>query len=149
MRLFKIFVSIVVFALLVGCAATGPLYTEVAASIPSVPPNKARVYFFRPDTMLGAAVTSDIRLNEKVVGKSERGSFFFVDQSPGKCTVSTSTEVEKQLTFVLEQGQTKYVRTSVSFGVMVGRINAELVAPDQAKGEISGLHYTGAPLAKK
>lgn len=149
MRMIKIVFVGAALALLVGCAATGPRYTEVAASIPSVPASKGRIYFFRPDTMFGAVVTSDINLNGKVVGKSERGGFFFVDQNPGKCTVATSTEVEKQLTFVLEPGQTKYVRTSVSLGLMAGRINAELVAPDAAKAEIEGLAYTGAPLVKK
>ncbi len=149
MRSMKAVLALAVFALLAGCAATGPLYSEVASSIPSVPPNKSRVYFYRPDTMLGAAVTSDINLNGRVVGKSERGSFFFVDENPGTCTVATSTEVEKQLTFVLEPGQTRYVRTSVSFGAFVGRINPELVAPETAKADIVELHYTGAPLAKK
>jgi hypothetical protein len=142
-------IALSVLAVLAGCAATGPLYTEVASSIPAVPANKGRIYFFRPDTMLGAAVTADINLNGKVVGRSERASFFYVDENPGKCTVATSTELERQLTFVLEPGQTKYVRTSVSFGVMVGRINPELVAPDAAKAELAGLHYTGTEMAKK
>jgi hypothetical protein len=142
-------IASVVLALLAGCAATGPRYTEVVASIPSVPPHKSRVYFYRPDTMFGGAVSTDINLNGKVVGKSERGSFFFVDENPGKCTVATSTEVEKQLTFTLDPGQTRYVRTTVSFGGLAGRINAELVTPDTARTEIVELHYTGAPLPKK
>jgi uncharacterized protein DUF2846 len=149
MRFAKFFVAVNVLLVLVGCAATGPLYTEVASAIPPVPANKGRIYFFRPDTMLGAAVTADINLNGKVVGKSERASFFFVDENPGKCTVMTSTEIERQLTFTLDSGQTRYVRTSVSFGVMVGRINPELVAADEAKTEIAGLHYTGTALSKK
>lgn len=149
MRFAKFFFAVNVLLVLVGCAATGPLYTEVAATIPPVPANKGRVYFFRPDTMLGAAVTADINLNGKVVGRSERGSFFFVDENPGKCTVTTSTEIERQLTFTLDAGQTRYVRTSISFGVMVGRINPELVGTDEAKTEISGLHYTGDALGKK
>lgn len=149
MRTVKAVLAVVVLAVLAGCAATGPLHKEIAASIPPVPSSKSRVYFYRPDTMLGAAVTADINLNGRVVGKSERGSFFFVDENPGNCTVATSTEVEKQLTFVLEPGQTRYVRTSVSFGAFVGRINPELIAPETAKADIAELHYTGAPLAKK
>jgi hypothetical protein len=149
MRFVKFLLAVSTVLAFAGCAATGPLYSEVASSIPSVPADKGRIYFFRPDTMLGAAITAEINLNGKVVGKSERASFFYVDENPGKCTVSTTTEIERQLTFVLDPGQTKYVRTSVSFGVMVGRINPELVASDAAKAEITGLHYTGAPLAKK
>lgn len=152
MRIVKAAIAVIAVALLAGCAATGPKFTEIAASIPPVAASKGRIYFYRPDTMFGAAVTSDINLNGKVVGRSERGSFFFVDENPGSQKVATSTEVEKHLTFTLEPGQTKYVRTSVSMGVMVGRINAELVSPETAKADIEGgLAYTGAPLtaAKK
>jgi hypothetical protein len=149
MRLIKVTFAFAVLALVAACAATGPLYTEVASAIPPVPANKGRVFFFRPDTFVGGAVTSDIRLNGKVVGVSERGSFFYVDEDPGNCTVATSTETEKQLTFVLDRGQTRYVQTSVSIGILVGRINPELVAADVAKKEIESLHYTGAPLTKK
>jgi len=148
MRVVKTVLALVAVALITGCAASGPKYTEIAASIPPVPANKGRVYFYRADTMFGAAVTSDISLNGKVVGKSERGSFLFADENPGKCTVATSTEVEKQLTFMLAPGETKYVETSVSMGVMVGRISPQLVGAEQARNEISsGLAYTGAPLA--
>lgn len=149
MRFVKIVLSFVLVMLVAACAATGPLYTEVASSIPPLAPNKGRVYFFRSNTIVGAAVTADIRFNGKVVGKSERGSFFYVDENPGNCTVSTSTETEKQLTFVLERGQTRYVQTSISIGVLVGRITPTLVAAAAAKPEIEQLHYTGAPLSGK
>lgn len=146
MRCLKPLFVAAVLALLSACAATGPGYNDVVAKIPPVPADKARIYFYRSNTVFGAAVTSDIKLNDRVVGKSERGGFFFVDQAPGNCLVSTSTEVEKQLTFTAAAGETKYVRTSVSFGVLVGRVNSELVNAEAAKAEIADLHYTGAPL---
>lgn len=148
MRFFKVALIAVMLFLGVGCAATGPKYSDIASTIPSLSGNKGRIFFFRPDTMLGAAITSDIRLNGKVVGRSERGSFFFADEAPGNMTVMTSTEVEKQLTFKLAAGETKYVRTTVSFGVLVGRINSALVNGSEAKAEIEGLAYTGVPLKK-
>jgi hypothetical protein len=148
MRAFKIIVAAFVFALLTGCAATGPLYSDISASIPPLPANKGRIYFYRSDTAFGAAVTSDISLNGKVVGKSERASVFYVDQTPGNCVVSTSTEVEKQLTFTLAASETRYVHTSVSIGVFVGRINAKLVNAVDAKSEIATLHYTGGQSQK-
>ena len=45
-------------------------------------------------------------------------------------------------------GETKYVKTAVSFGVLVGRINSELVNAIEAKTEITGLAYTGTPITK-
>jgi uncharacterized protein DUF2846 len=144
----KTLLALVIVGVLAGCAASGPLHKEVAASIPAVPAGKGRIYFYRADTILGAAVTSDITLNGRVVGKSERGSFFFVDENPGNCKASVSTEVERELTFTLAAGETKHIKSTVSMGALVGRVNLELVSPGDAKNEITELHYTGTPLTK-
>lgn len=53
-----------------------------------------RIYFFHLDTFGGATIQPEIKLNDKVVGRSVPGGFFFVDEEPGECTVSTSTEVK-------------------------------------------------------
>jgi hypothetical protein len=148
MRIVNSVLTLLAIVLITGCAATGPRHSDIEASIPPVSADKGRVYFFRGSTMLGAAITSDIRLNNRVVGVSQRGSFFYVDEAPGNFTVSTATEVERQLTFTLSAGETKYVRTSVSMGVLVGRVNSILESPDVAKGEISSLSYTGTALKK-
>ncbi|HEY8252760.1 MAG TPA: DUF2846 domain-containing protein [Burkholderiales bacterium] len=148
MSALKTLLALVIIGILAGCAAQGPLHKEVAASIPTVSAGKGRVYFYRPDTMFGGAVTSDITLNGRVVGKSERGSFFFVEENPGDCKASASTEVERQVSFTLSAGETKYIKSTVSMGALVGRVNLELVSPNDAKAEITELHYTGAPLTK-
>jgi len=140
--------ALLVIGVLAGCTAEGPLHKEVAASIPTVPAGKGRVYFYRPNTLFGAAITSDITLNGRVIGKSERGGFFFVDEPPGNCKASVSTEVEREVTFTLAAGETKYIKSTLSIGVMVHRVNLELVSPGDANNEISELHYTGQPLTK-
>ena len=148
MSALKTLLALVIVGILAGCAAEGPLHKEVAASIPTVPAGKGRVYFYRADTIFGAAVTSDITLNGRVVGKSERGSFFFVDEGPGNCKASASTEVEREVTFTLAAGETKYIKSTVSMGALVGRVNLELVSPNDVNAEITELHYTGTPLTK-
>jgi hypothetical protein len=148
MSALKTLVALAAVAVLAGCAAEGPLHKEVASAIPTIPAGMGRVYFYRPDTMFGAAITSDITFNGRIVGKSERGSFFFVDEKPGNCTALASTEVERQVTFTLAAGETKYVKSSVSMGLMVGRVNLELVSPGDANNEITELHYTGTALKK-
>jgi hypothetical protein len=95
--------------------------------------------------MFGAAITSDIDLNGRVVGKSERGSFFFVDENPGNCTAS---ETGRQVTFTLAAGETKYVNTGAASVVAGGGVKLELVSPNDAKSDLAGLHYTGTPLTK-
>lgn len=126
-----------------GCAATGPKYTEVAKTIPALSSGNGRIFFFRSDSMLGAAIQPEIRLNNTVVGSSKPGGFFYVDRPAGSYTGAASTETEKTLSFVLAAGETKYVRTSPSFGVLVGRINLELEDPKKAQAEIETLSFTG------
>jgi Protein of unknown function (DUF2846) len=134
-------------ALLAAGCASGPQYKEVASSIPTLAPDHGRVYFFRSDSFGGAAIQPEIKLNDKVVGRSVPGGFFFVDEMPGEYTVSTSTEVKRDIKFTLHAGDTKYVRTTVSMGLLVGRVTPTLDDPETAPREVEQLKYTGAPMA--
>jgi len=130
-------------AVLAGCAS-GVKYQDMASAMPSLKANQGRVYFFRSSSMVGAAIQPDIRLNGEVVGTSKPGGFFFVDRPAGSYSASTSTETEKSASFALQAGETKYLRTSPSFGLMVGRILVELETPEKAKAELPSLSYTGS-----
>jgi len=133
---------------LAGCAS-GPRFTEVQASIPEVSAGQGRIFFYRPAAAVGAALQPEIRLNDDVVGRSRPGSFFFVDRVPGPMRVATETEIENTLEFSLSAGQIRYVETSTTFGVLVGRVTPKLIDADQAVREIQSLAYIGSttPLA--
>jgi len=137
-----LFAGIAVTSLMAGCAS-GVKHSEMASSIPSLKSGEGRVYFMRSASMFGAAIQPDIRLNGQVVGESKPGGFFFVDRPAGKYVASAATETEKTLSFVLDSGETKYVRSSPSFGLMVGRVVLELETPEKAKEELGSLSYTG------
>jgi len=132
-------------AVLAGCAS-GPKFSEVAQSIPTLKADQGRIYFFRSSSMMGAAIQPDIRLNGDVVGSSKPGSFFFVDRPAGNYVAATSTETEKTGSFALEAGETKYVRTAPAFGLLVGRIVVSVEDPATAKAEIDKLAYTGSAI---
>ena len=144
----KIVNSLLVVAAIVlgGCAASGPKMSEMKAGIAPIPADSGRVYFYRSSSMFGAALQPDIRLNGKVVGSSKPGGFFYADIPAGNATVTTATEVEKQLTFTIGPKETKYVKTSPSFGVLVGRIVPELIPTADAEKDLVDLSY--APLTK-
>jgi hypothetical protein len=129
-----------------GCAS-GPQYKDVASAIPTLAADHGRIYFFRADGFGGAPIQPDIKLNDKVVGRSVPGGFFFVDELPGVYTVSTSTEVKRDIKFTLHAGDTKYVRTSVSMGLLIGHITPTLDDPETAPQEVEQLKYTGAPIS--
>lgn len=132
-------------ALLAACAS-GPKYNDVKSAIPTLRPDQGRIYVYRSATMLGAAIQTDVLLNGEKVGRSEPGGFFFVDRPAGNYEVSTSTETEKKVTFVLDRGQTRYIKTSIGLGLFVGRIQPELIDPAQGQQEVEELSYIGTPL---
>jgi hypothetical protein len=141
--------SLTLAALLAGCAASGPKFAEVAKTMPTIKPGEGRIYFFRSDSMFGAAMQPEIRLNNQVVGTSKPGGFFFVDRPAGTYVAAAATETEKTASFKLDAGETKYLRTSPSMGVMVGRIVIEIEDAAKARGEIETLSYTGGTTAAK
>lgn len=128
--------------LLVSGCATGPKYNTVENGLTPLANDKARIYFFR-STTLGGAIQPEIRLNGVVVGTAEPNGVFFVDRNPGMMEVSTSSEVEKRLTFTVGASEKRYVRLAVGFGLLVYRIIPELVDEAEAKMEIAELAYTG------
>jgi hypothetical protein len=140
--------AVAAVVVLAGCA-TGPKLAEVKSQIPTLKPDEGRIYFYRDSTPIGAGIQPDIMLNGAKVGDSVPGGFFFVDQSPGAKEVSTSTEVERKLTFTLDRGQTRYVRTTVGMGLLVYRVYPELIDNATGEKEMADLSYTGPPLGKK
>jgi len=134
----------IIAALLAGCAASGPKFNEVSASFPALGADQGRIYFYRTPFTFGGAVTAEIRLGNQAVGRSQRGSFFYVDRPPGNYEVTTTTEVEKKLTFALASGETKYVRTYVGFGLLVGRVIPELMNMKEAEMDMADLAHIGS-----
>lgn len=139
----KLLLNLLTITLLAGCAASGIKQSEMKSSIPPLKENQARVYFYRDNSIFGAAMQPEINLDGKVVGKSMRGGFFYVDTTPGPHIASNTTEVERNISFVLEPKEVKYIRTSISLGVMAGRANFELVPAAQAEPVLMDLSYTG------
>lgn len=148
MKTFAIGLLLMGVSVLSGCAS-GPKFTEVKSSIPVVAADQGRVYFYRSNSLVGSAIQPDIFLNGDKVGSSVPGGFFFVDRVPGDYQVSTTTEVEKQVTFTLEKGQQRYIKTTISFGVIAGRVQPELVDPATAEQEIVESSYIGTVQLKK
>jgi hypothetical protein len=95
---------------------------------------------------IGASHTS---LAERYVGTSKPGGFFFVDRPAGNYSAAASTETEKTLSFVLDAGETKYLRTSPAFGLLVGRVVIDLETPEKARAELPSLSYTGTMAGNK
>jgi hypothetical protein len=131
--------------LLVSCASPRGV-DEPPMRLPALKPGYGRVYFTRPGELQGSAVQPEIRMNNEVVGRSVPGGFFFVDRPPGQYSVSTATEVENVVTFQLAAGESKYLKTAVTPGILVGHITPTLEFPEQGQSDVGRLRYVGPPL---
>src|SRR5579872_3255750 len=96
MRFIKL-ACICLAVVLTGCAS-GVKYKDMSSSISTVPANQGRVYFYR-DGIIGMALQPAVVLDGTAVGKSQANGFFYVDIQPGDHRVTTTTEVERELTF--------------------------------------------------
>jgi hypothetical protein len=131
-----------------GCAS-GPQYSEIRSSIMPLKSSEGRIYFFRKSLEPGLAVQPTIYVNGQPVGTSTPNGFFYIDHAPGPIEVKTATEVEEKITFKLMPGQTRYVRTYVGMGLMIGRVYPELIDSEQGASEVQQLSYTGRPMAAR
>jgi hypothetical protein len=143
MKCIRLLAALLLVIGLSACAG-GMKYAEFQPKMPAQSTDVSRIFFYRPSA-LGAAVRPDVMLNDVKVGEAISHGFFYVDRQPGEYQVATSTEVTRKLSFVLERGQTRYVRFSISLGFFVGHVYGELVEPDVGLKEIQDCKYTGAP----
>ena len=144
---FRLFACCIV-ALTLSACASGMKFTEMNPSTAPKDQDTGRIFFYRT-TVLGAALQPDIRLNGTKVGDAIAQGFFYVDRPPGNYEIVTSTEVDRKVTFVLDKGQTRFVRFSVSMGFFVGHVYGELVDSAVGLEEIKECKYTGAEDAPK
>ena len=130
----RIAACLVALVVISGCAS-GPAFNDAKATFTPTRADQGRIYFYRTAKM-GVAVQPDIYLNGTVVGSAVPGGFFYVDTNPGKCEVVAATEVANKLTFVLDKGQTRYVRLDMHMGLFVGHVVPTLVDESAGAKEI-------------
>lgn len=71
-----------------GCAATGPKYGEVAPTIPTLKPDKARLTLLREQHVLYMALGARVEINGLQVASLSNGAFTYTDQMPGRINIS-------------------------------------------------------------
>lgn len=141
-RWFGGFLLAVLSACLFGCSATGPRFSEVSQNLPSLGENEGRIYFYR-DSIAGMAVQPEVSVNGQVVGKSQPGSFFFIDRPAGTYRATAQTESEGSIDIVLRPTQTAYVRMSIGLGFFVGRPAFARVGETEGRSALPPLAYGG------
>jgi hypothetical protein len=164
--------SAVIVILFTGCS-TGILFSEFAPNIPNISPVSGRIYVYhcvdlsregldsndcrfdwdkvswankkpgQPGTISGAlGGRPHINLNGEIIGEAISMGLTYVDRPPGGYEISIDGD-KRKLQFVLEKGQTRYVRINMYF--WENRISSIpiLVANEIAQKEIQMCRIKG------
>jgi hypothetical protein len=96
-----------------GGAPGGPTFAEVAAQLPPVPPDRARIFFYREYEPYESLSRPYVLLNGEVAGISEPGGVFYRDVAPGRYVVSVKSNTfypDQEKTVDARGGETGYVK---------------------------------------
>ena len=92
MRRFLALITILVPLVVAACGGpVGPQYAQVAQTIPPVPPDKARIYFYRDYEPYESLSRPYIYLNGVIAGISIPGGVFYRDVAPWRYLVSVDS----------------------------------------------------------
>ncbi len=103
--------------------------TAAPAVIPGPPAGQGQVIFWRPGTMVGAAMGCGVNMGTDRISALGAGNYFVVNLAPGTYEFNARSEARDALTLEVEDGETYYVRCTIRMGFMVGRPN---LAPSDA-----------------
>ena len=141
--------TILITAVLSGCASV-PMESEsqsnTAKEFKTPSENTAGLYVFRKDSFVGQALKKDVWVDEKCIGETAKGIFFYEELEGDKDhTLSTESEFSpNDLVINTKSGELYFVEQEIKMGVFVGGAGLEQVDAETGKKEVSKLK-----LAKK
>jgi Protein of unknown function (DUF2846) len=131
----KKFVAVAVLAFtLVGCASVnmGDAKQDAALKTFTIDKDKSGVYIYRKESM-GAAITMDVELDGKSVGKTAAKTYLYKEVIPGKHTFTSKAENDSSIEVDAKPGALLYIWQEVKMGILGARSKLQLV--DQAEGQ--------------
>ncbi|STQ89511.1 DUF2846 domain-containing protein [Iodobacter fluviatilis] len=137
----KLLLAAVILSGLVGCASVpkGDTKQDIALKTFTVPADKAGLYIFRNESM-GAAVTMDVELDGKELGKTAAKTYLYKEVEPGKHSIVSKAENTETLEIEAKPGTLIYVWQEVKMGLLYARNKLNLV--NEAEGKKGVLETT-------
>jgi len=139
---------------LAGCAAArGPLYPEMASTIPPLAADRARIYFYRDYEPYESLSQAYLYLNGAPIGVSVSGGFFYRDVVPATYAIAAWTQKDfpnASETLALRAGETIYAKVESFRGWEDGGGDSNfardtfvvaIIDPAQAQRELATMHY--------
>lgn len=103
-------------------AQDAPIATK-SGTIAAPAAGKGLVVFFRPGSLMGAALGCTVHEGDAEIARLGSGKYYAVDAAPGKHEYFTKGEATDKLTLEVEDGETYFVKCKIGMGVVAGRAN--------------------------
>ena len=133
--------------------ATSPALADLASIqtksgvIAAPAAGQGQVVFYRPGSLMGAALGCTVHEGEPEIARLGSGKFFVVPMAPGKHDFSTRGEAQDHITVEVEEGETYFVKCNIGMGVMSGRANLSPADEATFAKKAKGLKLWSGPKA--
>jgi Protein of unknown function (DUF2846) len=153
MRNLRHLVGALLLALAACAGPSGPLFPEVAGTVPPVPADRARIYFYRDYEPYESLSQASLYLNGAPVGVSVSGGFFYRDMAPATYTIAAWTQKDfpnASKIVGLRAGDTIYAKVESFRGWEDGGGDSNfardtfvvvIIDPAQAQRELATMRY--------
>lgn len=139
----RVILSIVGILFLVGCSATGILYTEKNNASVALD-GKSRIYVYRINQLKGSGAATPLLDNGQLVGSINVGGYISYLTEPGSHELLTKTlGIDKLFTVNIDAGKTYYFRIDYNPGTWTGTFTVNAMLENVALPEIQLTHYQG------
>lgn len=129
--------------------AQGDVIVTKSGPLAAPAPGKGLVVFFRPGSMMGAALGCTVHEGEAELARLGSGKFYAVAAEPGKHLYFTQAETTDRLNLEVESGETYFVRCKLGMGIVAGRPNLSPSDRAEFAGKAKGLTMWKGPKADK
>ena len=94
-----------------------------SGALPVPVAGQGQVVFFRPGSLMGAALGCTVHEGAAQVARLGSGKYYVVAATPGIHDYNTNGERKDQLRIEVEEGETHFVRCKIGMGMMSGSAN--------------------------
>ena len=142
MKMFKFLMILSLTVVLSNCASTSAASAEKseAAKQFNIPTDKGVVYVYRPGRAVGAAVSTQIKVNGQSAGGTGPGTFFRWELNPGTYVfTASSTESSAAAELDVKAGKQYFLMQNEHLGLNAGRVSIKEVDESTGKKAVKGM----------
>jgi hypothetical protein len=122
-----------------GCASV-PMASQnqdQSAKNFAVVSNKAHIYLFRKSKFTGSAVVLPVMINQKIIGGTKIGTYFFLEVDPGTYAISSQNiSSMPSINLKVEAGKNYFIEQNFHTWYLTPTVTLDLVDESQGKAEI-------------